>query len=178
MKRLILTTLACLLAVTLLNAGVVQDGIYRIVCAGNSKVVIENAQTGRLYCGDKGSDTAYEQLWRVTGISGDSYSMQNLLTQRYIQADGSGQFYTGKSAAGIFVTQNAAVSKYLNIYVNNGYKYWNYQGGTGLLVTWSACTGDSDAQNNRSAWQMVSSACSVLSTRSCAVVASRASGPS
>lgn len=156
MKRLILTSLAYLFTVTLLNAGVVQDGIYRIVCAGNSKVVIENAQTGRLYCGDKGSDTAYEQLWRVTGISGDSYSMQNLLTQRYIQADGSGQFYTGKSAAGIFVTQNAAVSKYLNIYVNNGYKYWNYQGGTGLLVTWSACTGDSDAQNNRSAWQMVS----------------------
>ena len=155
MKKTLITLILCL-STTLLTAGVVNDGIYRIVCAGNSKVVIEDAQTGKLYCGNKGSDTSFEQLWRVTNISGDSYSMQNLLTQRYIQADGSGQFYTGKTSAGIFVTQNAAVSSFLNIYVNNGYKYWNYQGGTGLLVTWSACTGDSDAQNNRSAWKMVS----------------------
>lgn len=156
MKKLILTAFAYLFSVTLLSAGVVDDGIYRIVCAGNSKVVIENAQTGKIYCGDKGSNTSFEQLWRITNTSGDSYTMQNLLTQRYIQADGSSQFYTGNSAAGIFITRNAAVSSFLNIYVNNGYKYWNYQGGTGLLVTWSACTGDSDAQNNRSAWKLVS----------------------
>ena len=156
MKKLILTAFAYLFSVTLLSAGVVDDGIYRIVCAGNSKVVIENAQTGKIYCGDKGSNTSFEQLWRITNTSGDSYTMQNLLTQRYIQADGSNQFYTGNSAAGIFITRNAAVSSFLNIYVNNGYKYWNYQGGTGLLVTWSACTGDSDAQNNRSAWKLVS----------------------
>ena len=155
MKKTLITLILCL-STTMLTAGVVNDGIYRIVCAVNSKVVIEDAQSGKLYCGNKGSDTSFEQLWRITGISGDSYSMQNLLTQRYIQADGSSQFYTGKSSAGIFITQNAAVSSFLNIYVNNGYKYWNYQGGTGLLVTWSACTGDSDAQNNRSAWKLVS----------------------
>ncbi len=156
MKKTLTILLLFCLSTTLLTAGIVNNGIYRIVCAGNSKVVTEDVQTGKLYCADKGSDSTFEQLWRITNTSGDSYSMQNLLTSRFIQADGSGQFYTGKSAAGIFITQNAAVSSFLNIYVNNGYKYWNYQGGTGRLVTWSACTGDSDAQNNRSAWKLVS----------------------
>lgn len=155
-KRTLITLAAALIAACSLHAGVVADGVYRIVCAGNSKVVTEDVLTGKLYCGDKGSDTTYEQLWRLVSKGDDIYTMQNVLTERYIQADGSGQFYTGTNDASIHVAQNAYVKSFLDIWVNNGYKYWNSQGNTANLVTWSACTGDSDGQNNRSAWKTVS----------------------
>lgn len=156
MKKLFTLLFLVAATATQLTAGVVQSGVYRIVCAGNDLVVTEDGLTGKLYCGDNGGDKYYNQLWRLTDKGGDKYTFQNVLTDLYIQADGSGQFYTGTAEAQLFITQNAYVSSFLNVSTGSNSGFWNSQGGTANLVTWSACTGDSDGENNRSAWKMVS----------------------
>ena len=46
MKKTFITFILCLSA-TLLSAGIVNNGVYRIVNAGNSTVVTEDVQTDR-----------------------------------------------------------------------------------------------------------------------------------
>ncbi|MBO4589738.1 MAG: M60 family metallopeptidase [Bacteroidaceae bacterium] len=150
MKRICLTLILALQAFWLV-AGVVEDGIYRVNCVGNGLVVTEDVLNGACYLKSYDGDESYNQLWILKNEGGNMYSFQNLLTGKYINPNSSGQFYTGASSGSFTVQKNKVNSNYLDI-IKGSSGYWNSQGGTQNLVTWSAYNG---TDNDRSAWTVV-----------------------
>lgn len=149
MKRTILILILGFCAF-FLHAGVVEDGIYKVNCVGNGLVVTEDVLKGACYL-DSYSSENFNQLWVLKNEGGNMYSFQNLLTGRYINPNSSGQFYTTKGSGTFTVKNNSVNSNYLDI-IKGSNGYWNSQGGTQNLVTWSAYNG---TDNDRSAWTVV-----------------------
>ena len=149
MKKLYLILISSLFAFQIV-AGVVENGIYRVNCVGNGLALTEDGLNGGCYLDSYSSGNFY-QLWQLKNEGGNLYSFQNLLTGKYINPNSSGQFYTTKNSGTFTVQKNSVNSNYLDI-IKGSSGYWNSQGGTQYLVTWSAYNG---TDNDRSAWTVV-----------------------
>lgn len=85
-----------------------SSGVYRIVNRAYGKAISEIFSSHKLVCTGVKENEAYDQLWKVTK-NGTSYTLENVFTGQYVNAQNSGstQFSTGKSKANVTLTKTS-----------------------------------------------------------------------
>lgn len=85
-----------------------SSGVYRMVNRAYGKAISEIFSSHKLVCTGVKENEAYDQLWKVTK-NGTSYTLENVFTGQYVNAQNSGstQFSTGKSKANVTLTKTS-----------------------------------------------------------------------
>ena len=114
---------ALLTSLLLLIAGVasaaITTGYYRII-SYNGKYLTENISENKLVCSDLASGN-YSQVWYLT-VSGSSVKIKNVLTENFIQGQGSfsNQYSTGSSQQNFTVAEESGVYTFMYDSYNQG----------------------------------------------------------
>lgn len=114
-KRITSLMLVFMACMTVLAVDLPSNGVYRIVNRKHQTAISEIFSNHKLVCTSVKGKEAYEQLWKVTQ-SGTNYTLENIFTGQYVNAQGSAstQFTTGKTKANVTLTKTSD-SNYLLI---------------------------------------------------------------